>query len=191
MSTKSANKRRDGGEKPDRTYKALELTIDRAWDEKWSFNASYTLAYSEGNAEGPVNSPSGFSDTGRTEHFDDPFVNMGGSGPLPNDRRHQLKARLVYALSDSWEVGATSYESGPTKPGGRGNPSMARLRSPLCVGDCTTDAPTTSWPDAARQDASMARRLVHSLTYRTGRAADLDGHAAGSTCQSGALAERQ
>src|SRR3546814_12584820 len=42
-----------GWAKPKRTYKALELQVDRAWDDKWAFNASYTLSWSEGNAEGP------------------------------------------------------------------------------------------------------------------------------------------
>ena len=80
-----------GYSKPERTYKALELQIDRAWDDHWSFNASYTLSYSKGNAEGPVNSDTDFSDTGRTENFHDPWVNYGGNGNLPNDRRRQFK----------------------------------------------------------------------------------------------------
>src|SRR3546814_9638352 len=29
-----------GWAKPKRTYKALELQVDRAWDDKWAFNAS-------------------------------------------------------------------------------------------------------------------------------------------------------
>ena len=58
-----------------RDYKALELQVDRAWDGKWGFNASYTLAYGRGNAEGPVNSDTDFADAGRTENFDNPWVN--------------------------------------------------------------------------------------------------------------------
>ena len=93
-------------EKPRRDYKALEFVIDRSWDDKWSLNASYTLAFSEGNAEGPVNSDTDFSDTGRTEAFDDPWVNMDAEGYLPNDRRHQIKLNGAYAINDAWEVGA-------------------------------------------------------------------------------------
>ena len=66
-----------GFRSPKRTYKALEFMIDRAWDDKWSLNATYTLSYSKGNAEGPVNSDTNFADTGRTEAFDDPWVNYG------------------------------------------------------------------------------------------------------------------
>jgi hypothetical protein len=96
-----------GYSKPKRDYKALELMIDRAWDNRWSFNATYTLSFSEGNTEGPINSDTDFGDTGRTEQFDNPWVNYGSVGYLPNDRRHALKLRGAYALGDSWEFGTS------------------------------------------------------------------------------------
>jgi outer membrane receptor protein involved in Fe transport len=96
-----------GYTKPKRTYKALELMIDRAWDDLWSFNAVYTLSYAKGNAEGPINSDTDFGDTGRTEAFDDPWVNYGSYGYLPNDHRHQFKVRGAYALGEHWQVGGT------------------------------------------------------------------------------------
>jgi hypothetical protein len=113
-----------GYPKPKRTYKALEFMIDRAWDDHWSMNATYTLAWSEGNAEGPVNSDTDFADTGRTEAFDNPWVNYGADGYLPNDRRHQLKLRGSYAIGEHWEVGATlNVQSGrPISARGEGNP---------------------------------------------------------------------
>jgi hypothetical protein len=96
-----------GYSKPKRNYKALEFMIDRAWDGLWSLNAVYTLSYAKGNAEGPINSDTDFGDTGRTEAFDDPWVNFGSYGYLPNDHRHQLKVRGAYALGEHWEVGGT------------------------------------------------------------------------------------
>ena len=113
-----------GYPEPKRTYKALELMIDRAWDDVWSFNATYTLSYSEGNAEGPVNSDTDFADAGRTEAFDNPWVNYGAVGYLPNDRRHQVKLRGAYALGEHWEFGASlSAQSGrPISAIGEGNP---------------------------------------------------------------------
>src|SRR3546814_8200242 len=96
-----------GGVKPELTYKSIELQIDRAWDDKWAFNASYVWSKSEGNAEGPVNSDTEFADAGRTENFDDPWVNLRGYGYLANDRRHQLKLRGAYALAEHWRVGAS------------------------------------------------------------------------------------
>ena len=132
-----------GFEKPRRSYRALEFVIDRAWDDKWAFNASYTLAYSRGNAEGPVNSDTDFADTGRTENFDDPFVNLGGYGDLPNDRRHQFKFRGAYALSENWQVGATlNAQSGrPINAFGVSSPFYDDVYHTyyICVQNCDSD----------------------------------------------------
>jgi hypothetical protein len=113
-----------GYPEPKRTYKAVELMIDRAWDNSWSMNATYTLSWNEGNAEGPVNSDTDFADAGRTEAFDNPWVNYGAYGYLPNDRRHQFKLRGAYALGEHWEFGATlSVQSGrPISALGECNP---------------------------------------------------------------------
>lgn len=132
-----------GWVKPKRTYKALEFQIDRAWDDKWAFNASYTLSWSEGNAEGPVNTDTNFGDTGRTENFDDPFVNLDGYGPLANDHRHQIKLRGTYAINDSWRIGATidARSGGPITAFGVGNPYNwdAYHSYYICVDKCTPE----------------------------------------------------
>lgn len=133
---------------PKRTYKALELVIDRVWDEKWAFNAAYTLAYSEGNAEGPVNSDigGGFLDAGRTENFDSPYVNLNSYGPLGNDRRHQFKLRGSYAITDNWLAGAalTAQTGRPISPYGAGNPFDSRdyFSRYICVENCTSTVPS-------------------------------------------------
>jgi hypothetical protein len=135
-----------GYSKPRRNYKALEFVLDRAWDDKWAFNASYTLAFSKGNAEGPVNSDTDFSDTGRTENFDDPWVNFGGYGYLPNDRRHQFKFRGTYAFGEHWQVGATlTAQSGrPVNAFGVGNPFDGTNYHSffVCVSNCLSDVPS-------------------------------------------------
>ncbi|HKS54364.1 MAG TPA: TonB-dependent receptor [Steroidobacteraceae bacterium] len=135
-----------GWEKPKRSYTALELMLDRAWDGQWSVNASYTLSYSKGNAEGPVNSDTDFGDTGRTENFDNPWVNFGADGYLPNDRRHSLKVRGAYALGESWEVGGSlSVQSGrPISAIGVGNPFDGTnfYSYFICVENCDAEAPS-------------------------------------------------
>lgn len=95
-----------GYSKPRRTYKALEFQIDRAWDEKWLFNASYLWSRSDGNFEGPVNSDTGYGDTGMVQHWDHP-ANNERYGVLFNDFRHQFKFRAAYALSEQWSFGTT------------------------------------------------------------------------------------
>jgi hypothetical protein len=130
-------------EKPRRTYKALELAVDRAWDNRWSMNATYTLAFNEGNAEGPVNTDTDFGDTGRTENFDDPWVNYGGYGYLPNDRRHQFKLRGAYAFSESWRAGLTlNAQSGrPISAFGTANPFDAESYHSffICTANCDSE----------------------------------------------------
>jgi hypothetical protein len=132
-----------GWVKPKRTYSAVEFQIDRAWDEKWALNASYTLSWSRGNAEGPVNSDTNFDDTGRTENFDDPFVNFGGDGYLPNDRRHQFKLRGTYAITPHWQIGADvqALSGTPITGFGVGNPFDATNYHSYytCVQNCTSD----------------------------------------------------
>lgn len=95
-----------GYKKPKRTYKAIELQLDRAWDDKWAFNASYVWSKSEGNIEGPVNSDAGYNDTNLVQYYDHPAVNER-YGVLFNDHRHQIKLRGSYKLNEMWTFGAT------------------------------------------------------------------------------------
>ena len=103
-----------GYSEPKRTYKSLEMQIDRAWDGKWAFNASYIWSKSDGNHEGPVNSDTNYGDTGMVQHWDHP-ANNEDYGPLFNDRRHQIKLRGSYALNEQWSFGGmlTALSGGP------------------------------------------------------------------------------
>jgi hypothetical protein len=127
-------------QEPKRSYKAVEFAIDRAWDNKWSMNAAYTLSFNKGNAEGPVNTDTDFGDTGRTENFDDPWVNYGGYGYLPNDHRHQLKMRGSFGFADHWRAGMTlNVQSGrPISAFGTGNPFDATSYHSffICTANC-------------------------------------------------------
>jgi hypothetical protein len=113
-----------GFPKPKRNYSALEFQVDRAFDGKWALNASYVLSWSRGNAEGPVNSDTNFDDTGRTENFDNPWVNYGGYGYLANDHRHQIKVRGTYVFNEHWQVGGNfnALSGGPVTGFGVGDP---------------------------------------------------------------------
>jgi hypothetical protein len=95
-----------GYKKPRRTYKAVEVQLDRAWDDKWAFNASYIWSKSEGNIEGPVNSDAGYADTNLVQFYDHPAVNER-YGVLFNDHRHQFKFRGTYKLNEMFTFGAT------------------------------------------------------------------------------------
>jgi hypothetical protein len=90
-------------------------------------NASYTLSWGKGNAEGPVNSDTDFADTGRTENFDDPWVNLNGYGYLPTIVG-MVKLRGSYAITDDWMIGATldAQSGGPVTGFGVGILTTAR-----------------------------------------------------------------
>ncbi len=138
-----------GWAKPSRDYRALEFVLDRSWDERWDFNASYTLSFSRGNAEGPVDSDTNFDDSGRTENFDDPWVNFNGYGYLPNDRRHQLKLRGSFGFTPAWQLGATlGVVSGrPVNAFGLGNPfdGTSYHSFYVCLEDCTAPFPERTY----------------------------------------------
>ena len=90
---------------PTRKYRALEFTVERAWDDKWFLKGSYTYAKNYGNTEGYVKSDNGQDDAGITQDFDFPGLMDGAYGYLPNDRRHQLKLFGSYQVADEWRVG--------------------------------------------------------------------------------------
>ncbi len=90
----------------ERTYKALEFTLERAKSDGWAMQASYVYAFSEGNVEGYVNSTVDQTDAGITQDFDHSLFEDGASGYLPNDRRHTLKIFGTYDINDEWLVSA-------------------------------------------------------------------------------------
>ncbi|GHF77288.1 TonB-dependent receptor [Thalassotalea marina] len=83
-----------------RTYKALEFTFSRAYEDGWYIDGSYTMSFSEGNMEGYVNSTLGQDDAGLTQDFDHGRFMDGTFGYLPSDRRHSLKVWGGYDLTD-------------------------------------------------------------------------------------------
>jgi len=102
-----------------RTYKALDLFVERPFDGTWEARADYTYAKSFGNMEGPANSDSG---QGQNSHGNGVATSVNWDGPafmyysmgyLPNDRRHTLKVRGSYAFSPEWMVsGNARIQSG-------------------------------------------------------------------------------
>lgn len=90
--------------KAERTYKAIELSFNGAWDN-FFLQGSYTWSKNEGNTEGGVKSDIGQADTNVTQDFDYPELTDGTYGYLPNDRRHSLKLFGSYDFSEEWRAG--------------------------------------------------------------------------------------
>jgi hypothetical protein len=87
-----------------REYDALEFTVERPKQNGLFLQGSYTYAKSKGNIEGYVNSSLEQGDPGATQDFDNRLFEEGAYGPLPNDRRHTLKAFGSYDFGDQWAV---------------------------------------------------------------------------------------
>ena len=87
-----------------RTYKALDLYLERPFDGKWEARVDYTLSFSEGNNEGQVKSEFGQNNISKTQDWDVAELMRYASGYLANDRRHQLKVRGSYAFTPEWLV---------------------------------------------------------------------------------------
>lgn len=89
----------------ERTYKALELTFQRAFDGKWGLQGSYVISESKGNFEGAVKSDTGQADAGITSDNDIIGFTDGAYGLLPNHHAHQLKVWGSYQVTENFLAG--------------------------------------------------------------------------------------
>jgi hypothetical protein len=92
-----------------RTYRAIELILNRPFDGTWSINASYTWASNRGNYEGYVRSDNGQDDAGLTINFDQPGLADWSYGNLPNHREHTIKVFGSYGLESGLRLGSTIF----------------------------------------------------------------------------------
>ena len=89
-----------------RTYKAIDLFVERPYDGTWGARLSYTYSKSEGNNEGQVKSEFGQTNISKTQDWDAWQIMQYANGYLANDRRHQIKLYGSYALTDELVVAA-------------------------------------------------------------------------------------
>jgi Carboxypeptidase regulatory-like domain/TonB dependent receptor-like, beta-barrel len=115
-------------EKARHRYDAIEVTLDKRQSNKWSGQASYRYARLRGTFEGFFRDDNGQSDPGITSLFDFPtndpsytaigvpqfgyrgdvrFLGSLGDGPLPLDRRHEVKLFGHYVLPKNFTVGGS------------------------------------------------------------------------------------
>lgn len=96
----------------ERSYKAIDLFLERKWDGKWSARFDYTYSKSRGNSEGPANSDTGQGSNAHdngvatSQNWDAWQIMAYANGYLPNDRRHQFKAYGAYAFTPEWLISA-------------------------------------------------------------------------------------
>jgi hypothetical protein len=89
-----------------RKYLSLELYLEHQFSDKWYGKLDYTISHSFGNSEGLLKSDIGQADPSVTQDWDAPELMIGANGPLPNDRRHQVKAYGWYQMTPDFLIGA-------------------------------------------------------------------------------------
>jgi outer membrane receptor protein involved in Fe transport len=113
-------------EDPIHHYDAVELTADKRFSNNWSLQSSYRWSRLWGNFEGFYRNDNGQSDPAISSLFDFPtddpaytqigvpqfgykgdirFLGGLGAGPLPNDRRHQVKVYGTYSIPFGLNLG--------------------------------------------------------------------------------------
>lgn len=89
-----------------RTYKGLDIYLERPFDGKWEARIDYTYSKGQGNMEGQVKSEFGQMNISKTQDWDAAAIMTFANGYLANDRRHQLKMRGSYQITEELLMGA-------------------------------------------------------------------------------------
>ena len=105
-----------GVAKVKRTYLAMDLGLEHAFNGKWWGKLTYTYSQNKGNAEGQLLSDIGQGDVATTQAYDFPEFSVGAEGKLPNNRTHQFKAFGFYQATPEIAIGGNVvYASGRPK----------------------------------------------------------------------------
>jgi hypothetical protein len=82
--------------KPERTYDALTLSLNRRFARAWFLRGSYTYSRLVGNYEGLYQAEQNYVAPNGTNYNDTPDLYVNARGLLPNDRTHQGKIDGYY-----------------------------------------------------------------------------------------------
>ncbi len=95
--------------KAERTYQALEFTLEGKPTENSTLQASYTYSKSEGNTEGLVSGTHSQADPGWSGSFDSPEFTDHSYGRTSNDIPHKFKVFGGYDITDNLNVGLVFF----------------------------------------------------------------------------------
>lgn len=105
---------------PDRTYKAVEVSLEKPFDGVWGGRFSYVWSQNKGNYEGALKSDNGQTDPGLSQDFDQPGLTDNSYGFLPNHREHTFKAFGYWQATPALNIGANVLIQSPRKFGCQG-----------------------------------------------------------------------
>ena len=74
--------------KPERTYDAITLSVNKRFSKNWLARASYTYSRLIGNYEGLYQAEQNYFAPNGNNAYDTPDLYVNQNGPLPNDRPH-------------------------------------------------------------------------------------------------------
>jgi Carboxypeptidase regulatory-like domain/TonB dependent receptor-like, beta-barrel/TonB-dependent Receptor Plug Domain len=103
---------------PERTFKGVQLDVNKRRSNNWQGMASYLYSKLDGNFDGlyaPFTNVGADPNISAAYDYYDFFTNgsdltrITNNGPLSNDRRHQFKASGTYTTPWKVEVGASAY----------------------------------------------------------------------------------
>jgi len=114
-----------GYPEPDRTYKAVEVSLEKPFDGMWGARFSYVWSENKGNYEGALKSDNGQTDPGLSQDFDQPGLTDNADGFLPNHREHTFKVFGNWQATPALNIGANLLIQSPRKFG--------------CMGEHATD----------------------------------------------------
>lgn len=158
---------------PDRTYKALELSMEKAFDGVWGARFSYVWSRSEGNYEGALKSDNGQTDPGLSQDFDQPGLTDNSYGYLPNHREHSFKAFGNWAATENLNIGANLIIQSPRQFGCQGvhpTDGFAALYGPaswFCNGVAT--------PRGESFESEWLKNVDLTFSYNLGDAFNIPG----------------
>jgi hypothetical protein len=82
--------------KPERTYDALTLSVNKRFSRAWFFRGAYTYSRLVGNYEGLYQAEQNYVAPNGTNFTDTPDLFVNSRGLLPNDRTNQAKLDGYY-----------------------------------------------------------------------------------------------
>lgn len=124
-----------------RKYMGVDLSLEHPLRNGWYGRIDWTISKSTGNAEGQLLSDLGQQDVAVTLNWDYAELMDGASGPLPNDRKHQIKAFGFYQLTEEINLSATfsAWSGRPKSPSGYyPNEGLIAIED-TAVGTCDAD----------------------------------------------------
>jgi outer membrane receptor for ferrienterochelin and colicin len=104
--------------KPERTYKGVQVDVNRRFSKNWQMLASYVYSKLDGNFDGeyaPFTNVGADPNISAAYDYYDFFTNgsdltrITNKGDLSNDRRHQIKVSGTYITPVRLQIGAFAY----------------------------------------------------------------------------------